>query len=106
MGWKLQLFLVGSAILVGMYLAGFFSSPPPSLEPGEGWWAKEDPKTAKNDTSIREFKITFSEKEQQDLKRRLQNTRYFESLEGTNWEYGARADEMKKIVDYWLNKYR
>ncbi|KAJ8020962.1 Epoxide hydrolase 1 [Holothuria leucospilota] len=105
MGWKLQLFVVGIAIVGGLYLAGFFSPEPPNLDPGEGWWAKEDKGTVKVDTSVKDFKIVFPQKDQDDLKRRLENTRYFESLEGTNWEYGIRADEMKKIVNYWLTNY-
>lgn len=40
-----------------------------------------------------------------DLKARLTNTRYIDSLKGTNFEYGFRGEVLKKVVDHWLNKY-
>lgn len=99
-------FLLGLVILEVLYLTGFFSRKLPPLDSGDGWWAKEEKgDVISGDTSIQKFNITFSKKGQDDLKKRLKNTRYFESLEGTEWSYGTRSDEMKKVVDYWLNKY-
>lgn len=99
--------IVGLLIVELAYLCGFFSPVLPSLDPGEGWWAKNNKTTStKDDVKITPFRISFDKKKLQDLKGRLRETRFFESFEDTNWSYGARADQMKSIRDYWLNKYR
>ncbi|OQV21190.1 Epoxide hydrolase 1 [Hypsibius exemplaris] len=51
------------------------------------------------------WKLQVSNKDLEDLKDRLRNTRYGTAMPGQNFVYGFPADQLKKVVDYWLNKY-
>lgn len=57
------------------------------------------------DVSIKPFKVNVDEKILTDLKERLRNTRFQESLAGSNFEYGFHSSALKSVVDYWLTKY-
>lgn len=72
----------------------------------DAYWGEDfkDP-PLKEDTSIRPFKISVPDEVLIDLKERLKRTRYVESLQGSAFEYGFNSNELRRIVDYWLNKY-
>lgn len=59
----------------------------------------EDPET------INEFIIDVSQQVLDDLRTRLRLTRFSEPIVGTNFNFGFNGDYLKKLVDYWLNKY-
>ena len=67
------------------------------------YWGLES--TVKDDVSIKPFKVNVDEQVLTDLKERLKNTRFQESLPGTNFEYGFHSSALKSVVDYWLTKY-
>lgn len=68
------------------------------------YWGEGSP-PAKEDTSVRPFKISVPDSVLIDLKDRLNRTRIQESLPGTNFEYGFNSNQLRRVVDYWLNKY-
>ncbi|XP_072376840.1 juvenile hormone epoxide hydrolase 1-like [Diabrotica undecimpunctata] len=71
---------------------------------GERWWKVAKP--AKEDTSIKPFKIQISDEILKDLKDRLDHTLPFQPpLDGVNQNYGMNTNLLKTIVDYWKNKY-
>ncbi|MFD8338963.1 epoxide hydrolase family protein [Streptomyces solisilvae] len=58
-----------------------------------------------SDVEIRPFRIDIPDRDIDDLKRRLANTRwpYRETVEG--WEQGVPLDKGRELADYWLNNY-
>ena len=54
---------------------------------------------------IKPFAINVSKDEISDLKDRLKNTRWPESLETDNWSRGVPKAYLKKIASYWENEY-
>lgn len=55
--------------------------------------------------SIQPFQINVPQNVLQDLKERLERTRWPDEVEGTGWAYGTNLDYLKGLVDYWKNKY-
>lgn len=69
------------------------------------WWgpSKFAPENLPNvsDIVIEEMApIHFEDEKLVDLKNRLQNSRYFRSLENTNWTYGSNIAELQQFVRY------
>ncbi|SHG95081.1 Epoxide hydrolase N terminus [Chryseolinea serpens] len=54
---------------------------------------------------MKPFKIQVSEQEIYDLNERLIKTRWPGEMIQEGWKKGAPADYLKKLVDYWLNKF-
>ncbi|XP_043463106.1 juvenile hormone epoxide hydrolase 1-like [Leptopilina heterotoma] len=68
------------------------------------WWGPGKEKQV--DQSVRPFKVVFQDKDVEDLKLRLKNTRLAKpGLEGASWTYGVPSQALPKIIDFWLNKY-
>lgn len=40
-----------------------------------------------------------------DLRRRLQQTRWAPEISNANWEYGANGAFLRKLTEYWLNEF-
>ena len=65
----------------------------------------------KEDKSIRPFQIKVDDKILTDLKKRLQlelsadGNRLTESYAGQGFQYGTNSNYLKKVAEYWLNKY-
>ena len=47
------------------------------------------------------FKIDVPDSVLEDLKARLERTRWPDELPGTEWDYGANMDYIKELVEYW-----
>ncbi|KAM9195650.1 epoxide hydrolase 1-like [Mergus octosetaceus] len=76
------------------------------LEVGDGWWGSgERPLREKEDERIRPFKIETSDKEIEDLHRRLDQARYAPPLEGAAFHYGFNSNYLQKVVAYWRNQF-
>jgi pimeloyl-ACP methyl ester carboxylesterase len=58
--------------------------------------------TMKNAT---EFKVAVPQQVLDDLKTRLQNTRWPGEAEGSGWNFGTNEAYLKDLVNYWLTKY-
>jgi pimeloyl-ACP methyl ester carboxylesterase len=51
------------------------------------------------------FKVSVSQQVLDDLKSRLQNTRWPGEAEGSGWHFGTSEAYLKDLVDYWLTSY-
>ncbi|XP_063394367.1 juvenile hormone epoxide hydrolase-like [Cydia fagiglandana] len=102
---KLLLALVGGVT----FALWFVSRPPnpstlPKLDP-EQWWGPEKLK-GKADNSIRPFKIEFTDKMVEDLRRRLDNFRPPPPpLEGVAQNYGFNSKLLDEWRKYWRDQY-
>ncbi|XP_074945327.1 epoxide hydrolase 1-like isoform X3 [Phalacrocorax aristotelis] len=77
-----------------------------TIEMGDGWWGSgERPLKGKEDESIHPFKIETSDKEIEDLHRRLEQARYAPPLEGAAFHYGFNSSYLQKVVAYWRNQF-
>jgi pimeloyl-ACP methyl ester carboxylesterase len=54
---------------------------------------------------IEHFEIKVADKAIDDLKMRLQRTRWTDEIVNTDWEYGAKLSYVKEITNYWLNTF-
>ncbi len=50
---------------------------------------------------VEPFKIQVPEPALEDLRRRLDRTRWPDQIPGSGWEYGAKLDYLKEMVEYW-----
>ena len=51
------------------------------------------------------FEIAISDDVLEDLRRRLQHTRWPDEMPGTGWEYGSNLDYIKELVEYWRTDF-
>lgn len=51
------------------------------------------------------FKVSVSQQVLDDLKSRLQNTRWPGEAEGSGWHFGTSEAYLKELVQYWLTSY-
>ncbi|PSL34009.1 epoxide hydrolase family protein [Dyadobacter jiangsuensis] len=63
--------------------------------------------TKKNATmkNMEVFKVSVSQQVLDDLKSRLQNTRWPGEAEGSGWHFGTSEAYLKELVQYWLTSY-
>lgn len=54
---------------------------------------------------MKEFKIHFDEKEIENLRNRIENTRLPKILTSDDWTLGTDFDYLKSLLDYWKNGY-
>ena len=108
---KLFTFIVSSVlVLILAIILGFrllnSSIEYPVIE--DEWWgaSQQDTTTAWKAVVVEAMSpIRFPVEAIEDLHHRLANTRFFQSLEGTHWEYGTNIEDLKGIVQYWLEEY-
>ncbi|KAI8423874.1 hypothetical protein MSG28_012875 [Choristoneura fumiferana] len=84
----------------------FLKSPPPLPEfDYNAWWGPNELK-AKQDISVRNFKVQFSAPMVNDLKERLKNHRkWTPPLENIGFQYGFNTNQLDSWVQYWAEKY-
>lgn len=51
------------------------------------------------------FKIEVPQSVLDDLKTRLQQTRWPDAPENAGWNYGTSPDYLRELTDYWINKF-
>ena len=51
------------------------------------------------------FEIAISDQALDDLRQRLQHTRWPDEMPASGWEYGSNLDYIKELVDYWANDF-
>ncbi len=56
-------------------------------------------------TEIRPFTIEIPQDQLDDLKLRLERTRWTDEAEGSGWQHGISLDYMKELADYWQRTY-
>lgn len=54
---------------------------------------------------ITEFKCQIPQTSIDDLKLRLRQTRWTDEIKDSGWQYGANLSYMKKLTEYWLNRF-
>jgi microsomal epoxide hydrolase len=54
---------------------------------------------------IERFEVRVDEAVLDDLRRRLELTRFPDQIEGTGWEYGVPIDYLRDLVAYWRDGY-
>ena len=92
---------IAFAILVYFILKPRTFEPIKPLE--DKWWGKGE--RVEESADIVPFQLKFDEEQNEDLRRRLKSTRYFDALENVGWDYGTTIEFMKTIIDYWLHKF-
>jgi pimeloyl-ACP methyl ester carboxylesterase len=55
--------------------------------------------------AVQPFTIDVPDSILEDLKSRLERTRWPDGLPGTNWDYGSNLDYVKELVEYWRTKF-
>ena len=95
-----------SVVVIPIILSRYFANDckPPPLD-REEWWGKGDKNNNKPDSSVYEFPISLTDGVLKDLNERLSKTRFFENLDGIDWEYGINPDYMRELTEYWRTKY-
>ncbi len=73
------------------------------------YWGPKSEQGKKDSTSIQPFKIEVPASVLDDLKTRLKreldSNRLVPPLEGVGFEYGFNSNYLKKVGQYWLDKY-
>lgn len=62
-------------------------------------------KNNKNMSTVQPFRIEVTQNVLDDLKSRLQRTRWADAPENAGWNYGTDPDYLRGLVDYWINQY-
>ena len=55
--------------------------------------------------AVQPYKIEIPNSVLDDLKSRLERTRWPDELPGTGWDYGSNLDYVKELVEYWRIKF-
>ena len=55
--------------------------------------------------AVQPYKIEIPDSVLDDLKSRLERTRWPDELPGTGWDYGSNLDYVKELVEYWRTKF-
>ena len=55
--------------------------------------------------AVESFRIAVPDEALQDLKERLQRTRFSGEIPGSEWDYGTNLAYLKELVDYWINHF-
>lgn len=93
--------IITALLSIGAYYALSGTGELPTIK--DGWWGKGDKKD--EDQTIKKITITVGDDVLEDLNQRLSKTRFFETLEGVQWEYGSNQKYMKELVKYWNEKF-
>lgn len=54
---------------------------------------------------IRSFRVSVPQADLDDLKNRLERTRWPDELPGVGWDYGVHLNYVKELVNYWSTNY-
>src|ERR1700716_645589 len=65
----------------------------------------ETPMTASADDSIKPFRINVPQVDLDDLRERLDRTRWPDELANVGWAYGVPVAEMRDLAGYWRTSY-
>jgi hypothetical protein len=54
---------------------------------------------------IKPFRVDVPQADLDDLRERLDRTRWPDQIPDTGWDYGVPVDYVKRLADYWRNEY-
>uniref|UniRef100_G1RTU8 Epoxide hydrolase n=1 Tax=Nomascus leucogenys TaxID=61853 RepID=G1RTU8_NOMLE len=99
----LEIFLTS---VLGFAIYWFISRDKEETLPLEdGWWGPGTRSAAREDNSIRPFKVETSDEEIHDLHQRIDRFRFTPPLEDSCFHYGFNSNYLKKVVSYWKNEF-
>ncbi|XP_061481025.1 epoxide hydrolase 1 isoform X2 [Rhineura floridana] len=75
------------------------------LSMGDGWWGKGQKPDSEEDSTVHPFKVETSEAEINYIHRRLDEARFAEPLEDSQFRYGFNSAYLRKVVSYWRNQF-
>ncbi|XP_051981060.1 epoxide hydrolase 1-like [Xyrauchen texanus] len=101
---KLQLLALSSAGIGGLLCYLAWRKSPKKIPIGDGWWGAGE-KSITEDKSIHKFVVETSVEEIEDLHRRIDQTRYTDSLEDSRFHYGFNSPYLKRVAFYWRHKF-
>jgi pimeloyl-ACP methyl ester carboxylesterase len=55
--------------------------------------------------AIEKFEIAIEDQVLEDLRRRLESSRFPDQIPGTGWDYGTELGYLKELVRYWLDEF-
>ena len=61
--------------------------------------------TTRIDAEVRPFRIAVPQADLDDLRNRLERTRWSGSLPGSQWKYGVSLDYVRELAAYWKQGY-
>ncbi|OBS60226.1 hypothetical protein A6R68_08653 [Neotoma lepida] len=94
------------ASVLGLAIYWFVSRDKEETLPLEdGWWGPGSRPSAREDESIRPFKVETSDEEIKDLHQRIDRFRASPPLEGSCFHYGFNSNYLKKVVSFWRNEF-
>ncbi|XP_053696692.1 juvenile hormone epoxide hydrolase 1-like [Sabethes cyaneus] len=105
MGLKLIIMVavVGAAV---MYYLNGTAPHVVSLDQLEQYWGPGDGKNYKEDTTIKPFKINYSNEVIDKLRAKLNDVpKFSKPLEGTAFQYGFNSNRLLEIITYWKTNY-
>jgi pimeloyl-ACP methyl ester carboxylesterase len=56
-------------------------------------------------TTVQRFEVPYSEAAVDDLRHRLERTRWPDAIQGSRWDYGVSLNYMKEICRYWKDEF-
>ena len=56
-------------------------------------------------SSAQPFSIKVDDKEIEDLKHRLSQSRFPDQINDANWSYGTELGYLKELADYWTDEF-
>ncbi|XP_048004043.1 juvenile hormone epoxide hydrolase-like [Leguminivora glycinivorella] len=99
--------IIAAAIAYHVYTAVFHTPELPAVDL-DVWWGPNHTKHSR-DTSIRPFRIVFSDAMQEQLVRKFDHHRRLEqqkSFNDTAWTYGVHSSAQEQIFSFWQYKYK
>jgi hypothetical protein len=64
-----------------------------------------DDSTESGESGIEPFRIDIPQADLDDLRARLERTRWPDQLPGVGWNYGIPLDYVKELAEYWRTRY-
>ncbi|MFD7942884.1 epoxide hydrolase N-terminal domain-containing protein, partial [Streptomyces sp. NPDC059744] len=61
--------------------------------------------TTSPDESIQPFRVSIPDSDLDDLRHRLDRTRWPDELPDAGWDYGVPRDYLRELAHYWRHKY-
>ncbi len=55
--------------------------------------------------SVAAFEISVDDEVLDDLRQRLERTRFPDQIDGAGWDYGTELGYLRELIEYWLTEY-
>ncbi|KAI8442492.1 hypothetical protein MSG28_005981 [Choristoneura fumiferana] len=100
---KVNKFTIGMILDLAANWVGALFPPGPLPSVPERWWGNAE---GPGDSSVRPFKVHFTDEMITDLRARIRNRRNVtRALHGAAHTYGTNAEYLSHFLDFWANDY-